>query len=70
MPQGSRVVSLARDPKTLKVYASDGGSVFSFKDKHVDVITKESGGVLGWFGTGLILFDPKAPLLARIVGLP
>lgn len=71
LPKGSRnISSLAQDPATKRIYASDGDSVFSFKDKDVVVITRENGGVLRWFGDGLIIFDPKAPLLIRIRGLP
>lgn len=70
LPKGRRVVSLALDPKTQKIYASDGGSVFSFKGDHVNLITKDSGGVLRWFDKGLIVFDAKSPLLVLIVGLP
>lgn len=74
LPKGSRnITSLAQDPTTKRIYASDGASVFSFKDKAgLDpvVITRENGGVLRWFSDGLIIFDPKAPLLIRISGLP
>jgi hypothetical protein len=71
LPKGSRnITSLAQDPKTQRIYASDGASVFSFKDKDVVVITRENGGILRWFGDGLIIFDPKAPLLIRIRGMP
>lgn len=74
LPKGSRdITGLAQDPVTKRIYASDGASVFSFKDKAgLDpvVITRENGGVLRWFGDGLIILDPKAPLLIRIRGLP
>jgi len=71
LPKGSRdITALAQDPVTKRVYASDGSSVFSFKDKDVIVITRDNGGVLRWFGDGLIILDPKAPLLIRIRGLP
>ena len=69
-PKGRAIVSLALDPKTRKIYASDGASVFSFKGDQVNMITKESGGTLRWLDGGLLIFDPKAPLLLRIVGLP
>jgi hypothetical protein len=52
-----------------RVYASDGASVFALDDDKLTLLTKEAGGELSWLDGGLLVFDPKLPLLARVVGL-
>lgn len=68
--KGRPIISLAMNPKTRTIYGSDGASVFSINGDTVHSITRESGGVLRWLDDGLLLLDPKAPLLVRFVGLP
>lgn len=70
LPKGRPIMSLAMNPKTRTIYASDGASVFSFNGDKAGVITRENGGVLRWLDDGLLLLDPKEPLLVRFVGLP
>lgn len=51
-----------------RVYASDGESLFELEGERLKLVTKEAGGELSWLG-GLLVFDPKLPLLARVAGL-
>jgi hypothetical protein len=69
-PKNRRIVSMAQDPKSLKVYISDGLSVISIKGDQVVTVTREAGGILRWYGDGLVVFDPLAKLLMRIRNLP
>lgn len=52
-----------------RVYASDGESVFALQGDRLTLVTKEAGGELSWFAGGLLVYDPKLPLLARVSGL-
>lgn len=52
-----------------RIFASDGASVYSIEGDKLTVITKETGGDIQWFDGGLLIFDPKSPLLVRITGL-
>ncbi|MCM2305426.1 MAG: hypothetical protein NDJ72_12030, partial [Elusimicrobia bacterium] len=52
-----------------RVYASDDTSVFTLDAGMLTLVTKEAGGELSWFAGGLLVFDPKLPLLARVSGL-
>lgn len=52
-----------------RIFASDGASVYSIEDDKLTLITKETGGDIQWFDGGLLIFDPKSPLLIRITGL-
>lgn len=52
-----------------RVFASDGTSVFIVDGKRITLITKQTGGDIQWHNDGLIVFDPKSPLLIRITGL-
>lgn len=52
-----------------RIFASDGASVYSIEGDKLTVITKETGGDIQWFDGGLLIFDPKSPLLVRITGI-
>lgn len=52
-----------------RIFASDGASVYSLEGDRLTLVTKETGGDLQWFDGGLLVFDPKSPLLVRITGL-
>jgi len=51
------------------VYASDGASVFVVDGGALASITNDAGGELRWLSGGLLVYDAKAPLLARVSGL-
>ena len=52
-----------------RVYASDGESVFALEGGNLALVTKVAGGELSWLAGGLLVFDPKLSLLARVSGL-
>ncbi|MEQ1918007.1 MAG: hypothetical protein ABL955_02325 [Elusimicrobiota bacterium] len=64
---GKPIRSLATNGS--RIYASDGASVYSIEGDKLTLITKETSGDIQWFDGGLLIFDPKSPLLVRITGL-
>ncbi len=64
---GKPIRSLAVTGK--RIFASDGASVYALDGTQLTLVTKETGGDIQWFDGGLLIFDPKSPLLVRITGL-
>lgn len=52
-----------------RVYASDGAGVSALDGGKLSPVTNEAGGQLRWLAGGLLVFDPKSSLLARVSGL-
>lgn len=52
-----------------RVYASDGAGVSALDGGTLSPVTDEAGGQLRWLAGGLLVFDPKRSLLARVSGL-
>lgn len=66
---GKTIRALAVDPKSGRVYGSDGACVFALDGGRLTLVARHMGGALAWLDGGLIVFDARAPLLARLAGL-
>jgi hypothetical protein len=66
--EGKMIISLAYDSNGKSVYFSTPTSVSAIKGSEIVIISENTGGILRYFN-GLIVFDPSARLIMRIVGL-
>ena len=67
-PKG-KLNALAADPSGKAIFASDGSRIFRMEDGRVTVLANGLGGTLRWVRGGLLVFDPRKPLLVRLVGV-
>ncbi len=67
-PKGT-LTALAADPDGKAIFVSDGRRIFRINDRRVAVVAAGVGGTLRWQGGGLLVFDPRGPLLVRLVGV-
>lgn len=67
-PKGT-LASVATDPAGKAVFVSDGKRIFRIEDGRPGVLADDLGGTLRWKGGGLLVFDPRRPVLVRLLGV-
>ncbi len=65
----AKLTALAADPAGNAIFVSDGRHIFRIEHGRPVVMTDDLGGTLRWQGGGLLVFDPRRPLLVRLVGV-
>lgn len=67
---GAGFTSVAADPAGNHIFVSDGAHVFQIKSQGALPISGDLGGLIRWYGGGLLIFNPQSRTLIRLVGLP
>jgi hypothetical protein len=67
---GAGFSSVAADPAGNRVFVSDGAHVFQIKTWGALPISGDLGGLIRWYGGGLLIFNPQSRSLIRLLGLP
>lgn len=63
------LTALAAGPDGKAIFVSDDRRILRIHDGRVSVVADGLGGTLRWQGGGLLVFDPRKPLLVRLVGV-
>jgi len=63
------ILSVTADPSGNRIYFSTGMEIYAVNNVAAITISKELGGILKFYGDGLMVFDPGKDFLIRIVGI-
>lgn len=69
LPRGEKIVSVATDPATSRVYFSSAKAIYTMADTSILTLTNSVGGTLGFVNGGLIVLDNINKLVIGFVGL-
>ncbi len=65
-PKGT-LTAVAADPDGKAIFVSDDRRIFRVNNRRLTVVADGFGGTLRWQRGGLLVFDPRRPLLVRLV---
>ena len=63
------ILSVTADPSGNRIYFSTDREIYAVSNSAAITISKELGGILKFYGDGLMVFDPAKNFLIRIVGI-
>lgn len=66
---GEPIIAIAINPKSYTIYFATPNAIYALKENGIILITDKFGGILKFFGNGLLVFDAEKKFLMRIVGL-
>ncbi len=69
LPKGNNILSIAVDSVNHRIYFSSENAIYGLKGSGVLTITNDFGGILKFFGDGLMVLNTSKQLLIRISGL-
>jgi len=66
LPQESDIISIVGDTTNHAFYFSTDNTIYRMKNKKVEIISKDFGGILKYDGEGLVIFNPEKQLIVRL----